>query len=146
VKRSATELHDWRAINWAASVVLACAALVGPALLWVADRPGLRAATLAACAGGAAIAGSHGAFGIAYRALNVAGVVEVDDVAFDASKHGWVLWDLLLFEPWFLAEGLLFIAAGGAAMTTNRSRHRWMAACAAAIGVATLTGLLGLRV
>jgi hypothetical protein len=146
VKRSAAELDDWRAINLAASVVLACAALLGPALMWSAGHPRLRAATLVACAGGAAIAASHGAFGILYRALNVAGVVEVDGVAFDVSTHEWVLWDLFVFEPWFLIEGLLFVAAGAAAMTTDRSRRRWTAACLAAIGVATLTGLLGVRV
>ena len=35
--------------------------------------------------------------------------------AFDASRHEWALWDLFVFEPWFLIEGVLFIAAGAAA-------------------------------
>lgn len=146
VRESAVELDDWRAINWAASVVLTGAALIGPALIWFATRPRLRVATLAACLAGAAIAGSHGAFGIAYRALNVAGVTDIDGSAFDASEHEWVLWDLFVFEPWFLIEGVLFIGAGAAALTTTRARARWTIACVAAIGVATLTGLLGLRV
>ena len=146
VKQSAAEMDDWRAINWAASVVLTAAALVGPALIWSSARPRLRVAMLAACIGGAAIAGSHGAFGIIYRALSLAGVTDIDGASFDASRHEWALWDLFVFEPWFLIEGGLFIAAGATAFTTMQTRKRWTAGCLAATGVATLTGLLGLRV
>ncbi len=92
------------------------------------------------------MAGSHGAFGIVYRALDVAGVIATHGVAFDASEHEWALWDLFVFEPWFFVEGMLFIAAGAAAMTTARARRRWTIGCVAAIGVATLTGVLGLRI
>jgi len=146
VKRSAVEMDDWRAINWAASVVLMGAALIGPALIWSRARPRLRAATLVMCVAGAAIAASHGAFGIIYRALDVAGLSSVDGTAFDASRHEWVVWDLVVFEPWFLIEGVLFVAAGAVALTTTPARRRWTAGCLAAIGLATLTGLLGLRV
>jgi hypothetical protein len=145
VKQSAAEMDDWRAINWAASVVLTGAALLGPALIWSTGRPGLRAVTLALCGAGAAIAASHGAFGIVYRALNVIGVTDIDGGAFDASRHQWALWDLLVFEPWFLVEGALFVAAGSAALKTTRARTRWMAGCGVAVGIATLTGLIGLR-
>jgi hypothetical protein len=146
VKRSAAERDDWRLINGVASVVLTGAALLGPALIWTSTRPRLRTVALAACGAGAAIAASHGAFGIVYRALNVAGVTDIEGAAFDASTHEWALWDLFVFEPWFLAEGLLFMAAGAAALGTERARHRWVVACLAATGLATLTGLLGLRV
>ena len=146
VKQSAVEMDDWRAINWAASAVLAGAALVGPALIWSTSRPRLRAATLAGCVAGAAIAGSHGAFGIVYRALNLAGVTDIDGRAFVASRHEWVLWDLFVFEPWFLIEGVLFIAAGAAAMTASETRRRWTVGCLVATGIAALTGLLGLRI
>lgn len=145
VKESAAEMDDWKAINWAASVVLTGAALLGPALVVSASHPRLRRVTLAACAGGAAIATSHGAFGILYRALNVTGVTDVEGAEFDASSHEWVLWDLFVFEPWFLIEGLLFIAAGAAALKTARGRRRWVTGCLAAAGLATMTGLLGLR-
>ena len=146
VKRSATAMDEWRAINWAASLVLALAALIGPALVWSDARPRVRTVMLAACLIGAAIAGSHGAFGIVYRTLNVAGVTDVDGSAFDSTRHEWVLWDLLVFEPWFLVEGALFMVAGAAALRTARARRRWTAGCAAVIGIATLTGLLGLRI
>lgn len=146
VKRSAAEMDEWRAINWAASVVLTGAALVGPALIWTTARPWLRAATLTACLAGAAIAGSHGAFGIFYRALNVLRVTDIAGTGFDASRHEWVLWDLFVFEPWFLIEGVLFVMAGAAVLTTTRARRRWAAGCVAVAGLATLSGLLGLRV
>jgi Protein of unknown function (DUF3995) len=146
VKHSAAEMDDWQAINLAASVVLTGAALIGPALIWFTARPRLRAATLATCVAGAAIAGSHGAFGIIYRALNVAGVTDLDGTPFDASRHEWALWDLFIFEPWFLIEGVLFMAAGATALKTTQTRSRWTVGCLVAIGIATLTGLIGLRV
>ena len=146
VKPSAAEMGDWRAINWAASMVLTGAALIGPALIWFTARPLLRAATLATCVAGAAIAGSHGAFGIIYRALNITGATYIDGTAFDASRHEWALWDLFVFEPWFLIEGVLFIAAGAVVLKTTQARRRWTAVCLVATGLATLTGLLGLRV
>jgi hypothetical protein len=146
VKRSATEMEHWRAIDWAASWVLTGAALVGPVLIWSTARPRLRTWALATCVAGAAIAVSHGAFGIVYRALNLAGATDIDGAAFDASRHEWALWDLFVFEPWFLIEGVLFVAAGAAALTTPRARGRWTVGCLAGIGFATLTGLLGLRV
>jgi hypothetical protein len=146
VKQSAAEMDDWQAINWAASAVLTAAALVGPALIWSTGRPRLRVAMLAACVAGAAIAGSHGAFGVIYRALNLAGVTDIDGTSFDASRHEWALWDLFVFEPWFLIEGVLFIAAGAGTFTTSQTRRRWTAGCLAATGLATATGLLGLRV
>ena len=146
VRESAAALDDWRGINWAASVVLTGAALVGPALLWSASRPRFRLTVLAGCLVGAAVAGSHGAFGIIYRTLNVAGVTDIDGSPFDASEHEWAMWDLFVFEPWFLIEGVLFVGAGAAALATTRARRRWMTGCLAAIGIATLTGVLGLRV
>ena len=155
LKQSAAEMDDWRAINWAASAVLMGAALIGPALVWLTARPRLRAVTLATCVAGAAVAGSHGAFGIIYRTFNVAGVIDIDGTSFDESRHEWALWDLLVFEPWFLIEGVLFMTAGhvvgevlggAAALRTAQARRRWTAGCLAAIGIATLTGLLGLRV
>lgn len=146
VRKSAVEMDDWRAINFAASVMLTGAALIGPALIWTTARRRLRMVTLTACVAGAAIAGGHGAFGIIYRALNVAGVTDIEGTAFDASRHEWVLWDLLVFEPWFFIEGVLFAGAGAAAFETTRTRRRWVVGCLVAAGFATLTGLLGLRV
>ena len=62
------------------------------------------------------------------------------------TRHEWVLWDLCVVEPWFLIEGVLFAAAGAAVLPTTQARRRWTAGCLAAIGLATLTGSLGLHV
>jgi hypothetical protein len=144
VKPSASALPEWRAINGAASGVLALPALVAAALVRArrgAVKTGLLLITLA----GSAIAASHGVYGIVYRSLIIAGAIDVDGRSFDASRHGWVIWDLLVFEPWFLIEGLLFAALGGAA-TSRSSRPRWIVGCAAATALATVTGLIGLRI
>ena len=106
-------------------------------------RPGaVKTGLLLISLAGSAIAAAHGLYGIVYRSLTVAGAIDVDGQSFDASRHGWVIWDLLVFEPWFLIEGLLLAGLGGAA-TSPSFRRRWVVACAAGIALATLTGLLG---
>jgi hypothetical protein len=144
LKPSAVALTDWQAINWAATVVLAIPALIAAGLSRA--RPGwLRTGLLLSCLLGAAIATAHGLYGIVYRFLTLAGVVDIDGQAFDASRHGWVLWDLLVFEPWFLVEGLLFVGIGWAA-SRPASRRRWLVSCALAVTLATISGLVGVRV
>jgi hypothetical protein len=107
LKPSAAALTQWRTINWAASVVLVLPVVIAAALVRSRADP-LKATLMVASLGGAAIAAGHGLYGIIYRVLTVAGVVEVDGRPFDATLHGRVLWDLFVFEPWFLIEGLLF--------------------------------------
>ena len=144
---SAAALPQWRAINWAASPVLVLAGLVGVGLIW-AWRHGSRRwglVLLLASLAGCAIAASHGVYGIVSRALQVAGVVQVDGQPFDAGRHPWVLWDLLVFEPWFLIEGVLFGVAGWCYLASRAGRRRWLAACAVGVAVGLLSGLLGVR-
>ena len=144
LKPSAPALPEWRAINWAATVVLAVPALIALALMRA--RPGaFKASLLIASLAGAAIAAGHGVYGIVYRSLTVAGVVDVDGQSFDASRHGWVVWDLLVFEPWFLIEGLLFAGVGWAA-SPPAWRRTWIVACVIGVGLATTSGLVGVRV
>jgi len=146
VVTSAGDLPERHAINLVASVVLTLPALIGLGLVHDATRrrlgPGLRLA----CGIGAALALGHGIVGVSYRVLNVLGLLDIDGRSFDVHQHGWVLWDLLLFEPWFLVEGVLFVAAGRASLTNERARRRWMAACAVGVVAATLTGVAHVRV
>lgn len=144
VKPAARALEDWQTINLAASGVLVVPVVVAGAL--VRCRPGrTRNRALAVTVAGAAIAASHGIYGIAYRALMIAGVIDVDGEPFDPSRHGWVIWDLVVFEPWFLFEGVLFAGAGGAAVAAE-SRRRWIVVCTIAVIAATLTGIARVRV
>jgi hypothetical protein len=144
LKPSASALPEWRAINWAATGVLALPALLAVAL--ARARPGgVKTGLLLISLAGAAIAAAHGLYGIVYRSLMVTGAIDVEGESFDASRHGWVIWDLVVFEPWFLIEGLL-LAGVGVAATSPSVRRRWVIACAAGIAVATVTGLLGVRI
>jgi Protein of unknown function (DUF3995) len=146
VRPSATRLDDWRLINAIASVVLLVPVLIAWGLARDAQHRRMRVVLLGASLLGAAIAASHGIYGIVYRTLNLAGVVAVDGRTVSASNDPWVLWDLLLFEPWFLIEGLLFVAVGWAAHSTPGGKRRWLLLCLAGVALATVTGLLRLRI
>lgn len=145
LKPAATELATWQEINAMASVVLMVPVGVAVGLTLSGQRPRVRRTLPAGCLIGASIAASHGAFGIVYRILNVASVVDIDGRAFEPSTDGWVVWDLVLFEPWFLIEGILFAGTGWAALTTDRDQRRWLTACAFGATAATIIGLLGVR-
>jgi hypothetical protein len=143
-KPDAMDVEHFRAANWAASAMLTAAGLVGLGLCWSRSRA-LDRALLVAAWGGASISAAHGLAGMAYRVLAIVGVVDIDGVDFDASKHGWVLWDLFVIEPWFFVEGVLFFLVGRAAVLDGR-RRRWDVACACGLALATATAAVGLRV
>ncbi|WJH32493.1 hypothetical protein N6H14_19200 [Paenibacillus sp. CC-CFT747] len=56
-----------------------------------------------------------------------------------------MLWDLMLFEPWFLVEGLLLGLVGWYFLKEARSRKIWLAACLLGVGIGLVTGLMGVR-
>jgi hypothetical protein len=146
LKPSATSHEDWQAINAAASVILLLPVAIGLALPRARAHRVARAVLLTACLGSASIAASHGVYGLVYRVLNIVGVVDVDGRSFTPEQHAWVLWDLFLFEPWFLIEGLFFAGAGWASMSGPESRSRWLLGCLVGISLAITTGALGLRI
>jgi hypothetical protein len=146
LKPSATAQEGWQAINAAASLILLLPVAIGLALPRARSRRLSRALLLAACLGGASIAVSHGLYGMVYRLLNIVGVVEVDGRAFTTTQHSWVLWDLFVFEPWFVIEGVLFAAAGWASISGSEWRRRWLLGCLVGILLAMTSGVVGLRV
>jgi hypothetical protein len=93
-------------INWIASVFLTFAGLIGLAFIyWNKGRVAsyiLLFISLAGCS----LATSHGIYGIIYRVLQISGVVGLESGSFDIHEDAFVLWDLVLFEPWFLIEGI----------------------------------------
>jgi hypothetical protein len=146
IKPSASEEPAFRLINWIASAMLTGAALIVFLLARGVDRRLLRWSLLAIVWTGSVLSIAHAIYGIADRTLIVTGVKLVDSRPFTASEHAWVLWDLLVFEPWFLIEGVLFGLAGWAALHHARDRRRWLWLSAMGLLAALGTAVLGVRV
>jgi hypothetical protein len=146
VKPSASEEPAWRLINWVASAMLIGAALVAYLLARGTNRRMLRWALLAIAWAGSVLSVAHAIYGIVDRTLIVTGVRLVDSRPFTASEDAWVLWDLLVFEPWFLVEGVLFGLAGWAALDRAQDRRRWVWLSAVGLVAALATAVLGVRV
>jgi hypothetical protein len=143
---AAAEEPAFRLINGVASAMLTGAALVGLILARRPDRRALHMGLLAIAWAGCALSFAHGAYGIADRTLIVAGVKLVESRHFAPDEHTWVLWDLFVFEPWFLIEGVLLGLAGWASLTRPRDRRRWAWLCVLGVLAALATALLGVRV
>lgn len=73
------------------------------------------------------------------------GVVGLESETFNISEHAYVLWDLLLFEPWFIIEGLLLGVVGWHYHTKPSNKQIWLILCTIGIITGLVTGLLGVR-
>jgi hypothetical protein len=145
LKPSVLVLPQWEMINWVASVILTAAGLLGIALAYLKTRGILGWSLLGIAWAGCAIATSHGVFGIVYRMMQMAGAIELESGPFNRAEHAYVLWDLLLFEPWFVIEGLLLGILGWHYQNSPRHRQLWLLFCTLGIAAGIVTGLLGLR-
>jgi hypothetical protein len=139
---SAAELPQWKLINWVASVILTAAGLLGIAFVYLKRRGFLSRLMLAVALFGCAVAASHGFYGIIYRILQLTGVIGAEVSPFGA-KSLWA--DLLLFEPWFLIEGILLAIVGWCYLDQPRHRRIWLTLCVIATIALIFTGLLGVR-
>jgi hypothetical protein len=132
---SVGSLPEWRTINWIASFILSVAALLG--FGFVAWRgPAARRLLWVGAWLGWSIAAGHGLVGIGTRLIALG----------DMGPAKWLLWDLLVFEPWFLIEGILFGVAGYLLATSRDARVRWIAACAVGLTIALVTALLRVKI
>jgi hypothetical protein len=100
------------------------------------------AITLAGCS----LATSHGIYGIINRILQITGGVELEAGLFNINEHAYVLWDLVLFEPWFVIEGILLGLVGWFYLGKQPDRRIWGVGCVLGILGGLITGLLGVRV
>jgi hypothetical protein len=132
-------------INWIASVFLTVAGLIGLAFIYRSKGRVSRYMLLFIAWAGCSLAASHGIYGIVYRVLQISGVVELETGSFDIHEDAFVLWDLVLFEPWFLIEGILFGIVGYCFLKNARSRKFWLAACMIGTIVGLVTGIMGVR-
>ncbi|MEZ4864897.1 MAG: DUF3995 domain-containing protein [Caldilineaceae bacterium] len=145
LRPSILELPQWELINWAASVFLTGAGLIGLAFVYIRRRGFVSWLLLAIALAGCSVAASHGIYGIVDRILQIAGVATVESAPFDLSEHAYVVWDLVLYEPWFLIEGILFGLVGWYYLEQPRQRYIWLTLCVLGVVVGLVTGLLGVR-
>ncbi len=145
LKPSISEMPEWKLINGMASVFLTGAGFLGIAFIYLRKPFVFKWLLLPITLFGCSIAASHGIYGIVYRIFQIVGVVEIDSVPFNYTQHAFVLWDMLLFEPWFLIEGILLGIVGWCYLNDERKKKIWLILCLVGIMVGLVTGLLGVR-
>jgi hypothetical protein len=145
LKPSAREGANFEAANIFAFFFIGLAGFLGLALSRLQDARPLRLALVAILGAGAAVALSHGAYGVVFRIEQATGLREIDGVPFDRGVHGWVLWDLFVIEPWFFVEGILLWLTGYFALRTALERKRWLAATGVLTLFVFITAAAGLK-
>ncbi len=145
LKPSISEIPQWELINWIASAILTAAGLLGIVLIYFWNSKLLKGLLLTITWAGCSVAASHGIYGIIHRLLQIAGIIEVESGPFNVGEHAYVLWDLLLFEPWFLIEGILFAVLGWCSFKKPTNRAIWLILCTLGVIIGIVTGLLGVR-
>lgn len=91
-------------INWIALPIFIVAGLVGLGFIYLGKSKILRLLLLSISVLGCSIATAHGIFGIIYRGLQIAGVIGLENWTFDIHDDMYVVWDMVIFEPWFLLK------------------------------------------
>ncbi len=135
---------QWRLVNAAGGAILVVVALLPLAMLpaWRYNRA--RSALLALCwllAVGGVV---HALIGITQRVASLSGVY-VMELPFwrTIDRRSSDLQALLFNEPWFLIEGLLWVAiAWGGALSASRRQWWWIGSALAATVALTTVGLL----
>ncbi|MED3562612.1 DUF3995 domain-containing protein [Bacillus xiapuensis] len=145
LKPSVAESPHFEFINWVALPIFIAAGLVGLGFIYLGKSKILRTLLLSISVLGCSIATAHGIFGIIYRGLQIAGVIGLDNGTFHIHDNIYVVWDLVIFEPWFLIEGILLAIAGWCHLKGARSRKIWLAVCMLGTIVGLVTGILGVR-
>ena len=142
---AAAGLPGVRATNLAVSVLLACGAafLYGLTRPWSRQPPALL--MLAPVWAGAVVCLSHGLFGMVTKSLYAVGVqsaVSWPGHLTAAQKNLAALYDLGVFEPWFLTQGLLLALAGHWFARTATGRRRWTLSLVAGIVLIDAFGIV----
>jgi hypothetical protein len=146
LKPSALEISQFKVANLLTAVFLTAVGFLGPILIHLKSRRFLSWLLLAISLTGCSLSTSHGIYGITHRILQIAGVVELASGPFNPIEHTYVLWDLILFEPWFTIEGILLAIVGWCYLDRARNKRIWLILCIVGIIVGLITGLLGVRI
>jgi hypothetical protein len=145
LKPSALEISQFKVANLITAAFLTAVGFLALMFIRLRRRTFLSWLLLAIFLAGCSLSTSHGIYGIINRILQMAGVVELESAPFDPIAHAYVLWDLLLFEPWFTSEGILLAIMGWCYLDSPRSRRIWLILCVVGIIVGLITGLFGVR-
>lgn len=145
LKPSALEISQFKVANVVTAVLLTAVGFLGFLLIHLRRRSFLSWLLLAISLVGCSLSTSHGIYGIINRILQMAGIVELESGSFHLMEHAYVLWDLILFEPWFTIEGILLAIVGWCYLEIARNRRIWLILCTVGIIVAMITGLVGVR-
>jgi hypothetical protein len=146
LRPSALEISLFGVANVVTAVLLTAVGFLGLILIRLRRGSFLSWLLLAITWAGCSLATSHGIYGIVYRLLQITGAVGLEAGPFNPMEHAYVLWDLLLFEPWFTIEGILLAVLGWCTLSQARHRRIWLVLCIAGILLGLVTGLLGVQI
>ena len=143
-------LDQWRLINAVGAAIILVGAVLPVATLPLWKRRRTRSVLLALCWVVAVGCLMHALVDITARIFSLAGVLRMDFPFFShIDRRVADLQDLLLNEPWFLVEGLLWGALGWFGLVSARRRRLWVASGVVAtvaltvIGVLSTVGIIG---
>ena len=75
----------------------------------------------------------------------IAGAIELESGLFNIEEHAYVLWDLVVFEPWFVVEGILLGILGWHYLDRPHNRQIWLILCTMGVIAGIISGLFGVR-
>ena len=136
-------MSQWRLINAMGAAIIFILAVLPVATLPLWQSRKGRLVLLALCWLIAVGCVMHALVDATARILSLAGVLHMDLPFFASINHRESdLQDLLLNEPWFLVEGLLWGTLGWLGLASVRSRRFWVASGVAATIALTVIGML----
>lgn len=72
-------------------------------------------------------------------------VIGLGNGNFHIQEDAYVVWDMVIFEPWFLIEGILLATTGWCFLSDARTRRIWLATCTLGVIVGLATGIIGVH-
>jgi hypothetical protein len=143
-------MSQWRLINAVGAVIILIGAVLPVATLPLWQRRRARLVLLALCWVIGVGCVMHALVDALGRILSLAGMLHMDFPFFSSiDRRESDLQDLLLNEPWFLVEGLLWGTLGWFGLASARTRRLWVGSALVAsvaltvIGVLSTVGVIG---
>jgi hypothetical protein len=136
-------MSQWRLINAVGAAIILTAAVLPVATLPLWQRRKARLVLLALCWVIAVGCVMHALVMGTVRILSLVGMLHMDFPFFASiDRRESDLQDLLLNEPWFLVEGLLWGTLGWFRLASVRSRRLWVGSGLVATVILTVIGVL----